>query len=418
MKQTKATIIICLLMSAVMLVSASCAISAKADELSAGYTRKATETGEITDDFKTKVADFSFRLFKGVLTKDNESELVSPLSAIVALAMVTNGADGNTMAQLEAAFGMDIDALNKALYAYTSSLYSATDCKLNLANSIWFRDEKGRLEVEKSFLQTNADWYGAQAFAAPFDNSTIKAINEWCAKHTDNMIKDMVEEIDPDNIMFLFNALVFDAKWAEEFEESEIHDSQFNNYGGGKSTVKMLPSTEKTFIDGDGFKGFAKDYKDGKYSFVALLPDEGKDIYEFIGTLDGEGWMGIWNSRSKNTDVGIKMPQFSYELKMNLNDTLKGMGIVDMFSSGSADFSKLGRSSRGNIYCSSVDQKVFIEVSRTGTRAAAVTQVTMSDECAEIPSEIMVVLDRPFVYALVDNSTGLPFFVGAVTHMK
>ena len=232
MNNKKTTVLLCLVLSVVLLVTSSCAITAKADELSAGYTRKATTKGEITDEFKSALADFSFNLFKGVLTKDNENELVSPLSAISALAMVANGADGNTKAQMEAAFGMDIDTLNKALYAYTNSLYSAKDCKLNLANSIWFRDEKGRLEVEKDFLQTNADWYDAQVFASPFDDSTIKAINEWCAKHTDGMIKKMVEKIDPDTVMYLFNALVFDAKWAEEFEESDIYDAKFNNYSG------------------------------------------------------------------------------------------------------------------------------------------------------------------------------------------
>ena len=325
----KLTVALCLVLSTVLLFSLnSCVLSAA----------KAPNT-EFTSDFNKALADFSFKLFKGVLTKDNENELVSPLSAISALAMLTNGADGNTKAQMEAAFGMDIDTLNKALYTYTSSLYSAKDCKLNLANSIWFRE--GSIEVDKNFLQTNADWYNAQVFASPFDDSTVKAINEWCAEHTDDMIKEMVKMIDPNIIMYLFNALVFDAKWAVEFDLS--YDDKFNNYDESSSTIKMLSSTESTYIEGSGFKGFTKDYKDSKYSFVALLPDEGKDIYDFIDTLNGEGWLNIWNNRNTKSEVIVKMPEFKYELEMNLNDTLKGMCMVDMFSPDSANFYKLVR---------------------------------------------------------------------------
>ena len=228
------------------------------------------------------------------------------------------------------------------------------------------------------------------------------------------MIKEMVKMIDPNIIMYLFNALVFDAKWAVEFDLS--YDDKFNNYDESSSTIKMLSSTESTYIEGSGFKGFTKDYKDSKYSFVALLPDEGKDIYDFIDTLNGEGWLNIWNNRNTKSEVIVKMPEFKYELEMNLNDTLKGMGMVDMFSPDSANFSKLGRST-DNLYCSLVKQKVFIELNRTGTRAAAITQIEISSGSRLKQPKLMVILDRPFVYALVDNSTGLPLFVGAVTHL-
>ena len=106
------------------------------------------------------------------------------------------------------------------------------------------------------------------------------------------------------------------------------------------------------------------------------------------------------------------MPEFTYSVSMKLNDTLKTMGMTDMFGDN-ADFSKLGYSERGNIYCSEVCQKVFIQVDRNGTKAAAITWGGMNDKVAiEARS---VILDRPFVYAIVDNATGLPIFIGAVT---
>ena len=84
---------------------------------------------------------------------------------------------------------------------------------------IWFRDEENRLHVNESFLQANADWYDAQIYAAPFDQSTLKDINTWCKQHTDGMIEKMIDKIDANTVMYLINALTFDAKWATKYEK-------------------------------------------------------------------------------------------------------------------------------------------------------------------------------------------------------
>lgn len=400
-----------LLLAGILLLSGtSCAMQISAEELSKDYERKATEIGEVSEAFKTAMADFSMSLFKGLLTRDDENDLVSPLSAVICLAMIANGADGETKAQMEAAFGMDVDTLNRSLYAYTASLYRAKDCKLNLADSIWFRDEENRLHVNESFLQANADWYDAQVYAAPFDQSTLKDINTWCRQHTDGMIEKMIDTIDENTVMYLINALTFDAKWATRYEKKDVGDGRFTNYDGTQKTVQMLSSEEHTYFSAGNVKGFAKNYAGDRYSIVALLPDEGTDIYDYIGTLDGAGWMNLWNSR-ESASVKVKMPEFTYSASMKLKDTLKAMGMTDMFD-GSADFSKLGYSEHGNLYCSEVCQKVYIQVDRNGTKAAAVTWGAMDGGAIETNS---VILDRPFVYAIVDNATGLPIFIGAVT---
>ena len=225
------------------------------------------------------------------------------------------------------------------------------------------------------------------------------------------MIEKMIDKIDTDTVMYLINALTFDAKWATKYEKKDVGDGHFTNYDGTQKTVQMLSSEERTYFATDGVKGFAKNYAGDRYSIVALLPDQGTDIYDYIGTLDGAGWMNLWNSR-ESASVKVKMPEFTYSVSMKLNDTLKTMGMTDMFSD-SADFSKLGYSERGNIYCSEVCQKVFIQVDRNGTKAAAITWGGMKDKAVmEVHS---VILDRPFVYAIVDNATGLPIFIGAVT---
>jgi len=408
------TSILCLLLVGVLLFSCtSCGLRVSAAELSKGYERKTAEIGEITDTFKTAMADFSMSLFKGLVTKDSENDLISPLSAVICLAMIANGADGETKAQLEVAFGMDVDSLNQALYAYTSSLYRADDCKLNLADSIWLRDEENRLHVNEEFLQTNADWYDAQIYSAPFDDSTLKNINNWCKKYTDGMIEKMIDSIDANTVMYLINALTFDAEWATKYEKEDIKEGEFTNYNGTKNTVEMLSSTESIYLSASGVKGFAKNYAGNKYCIIGLLPNEETDIYDYITSLTGEQWMNLWNSRQTES-VSVKMPEFTYSSSMNLNDTLKAMGMTDMFNRKNADFSKLGYSDIGNIYCSEVCQKTFIQVDRNGTKAAAITWGAMKGEGTAV-EQFSVILDRPFVYAVVDNATGLPVFIGVVS---
>lgn len=388
-------------------------LKTNAIELSKSFSRNTTETVELNEQFKTTMTEFSMKLFKGIMTKDTENDLVSFLSAAICLAMIANGADGTTKLQMEQALGMDIEMLNKCLYAYTSSLYNSDDCKLNLANSIWFRNEENRLHVNDEFLQINANWYNAQVYAAPFDDSTTKDINNWCKYYTDGMIEKMIDTINADAVMYLINALSFDAKWANKYEENDVFDGVFTNYDGKKKNVKMLSSKESVYFSSDKVEGFAKNYSGDKYSFMALLPNKGIDIYDYINSLDGNEWLNLWNTR-KSTPLSAIMPEFTYSSSMKLNDVLKSMGMTDMFEDY-ADFSKLGYSEISNLCISDVSQKTFIQVDRNGTKAAAITWGTAPDSAIE--EKIRIVLNRPFIYSIVDNATGLPIFIGAVTNL-
>jgi serpin B len=417
MKKKSVLSLICLLLAALMLLSlVSCGIVPKASALSDGYTRKTTESGKVTDALVSSLSDFSFDLLQGAIADPNSrgNLLTSPLSAFLCLSLVTNGASGETLTQLENLLGMEIKDLNKALYAYTRSLSSTEDCKVKMANSVWFRDTE-TLHVKESYLQTSADWYDAEQFAAPFNLSTVKEINGWVENNTDGMIDSIID--DPSaiqgSVMYLINTLVFDAKWMVEYEKKQIRDDSFHNYDGSKTAVKMLCSDESIVLRPENGIGFTKKYKGGNYSFVALLPDEGTDIYDFAATLDGEKWLSMWNSKDYYP-ANVKIPEFSYEAGFDLKETLKALGATDMFDEYKADFSALATSENGNIYCSGVHQKCFIDVSRDGTKAAAVTWADMTDSAAEPTSPVNIFLDRPFVYAIVDNTTGRPLFLGIV----
>lgn len=419
----KFTALLSLALSAAMLIGAvlpmaSCALNIKAQELSADYTRKTTETGEVTDAFVAAMADFSMTLFNTTVTADKEggkdNHLVSPLSAMICLAMIANGAEGETLTQMETALGMDIVSLNKALYAYTSNLYTGDNCKVSVADSIWYRDGDDNLVVKEKFLQTCADWYEAQQYKAPFDESTRKDINNWVKKYTDGMIDKILEKpIRPEVMMYVINALVFDAKWLDEYEKSDVKDRPFTSITGAEKQLPTLHSEESTYLIIEGGQGFAKQYKGGAYSFVGLLPDEGVNVYDFAASINGTAWQTMWENRTHET-VYVRFPEFTYDSDMDLTPILQSMGMIDLFNAN-ADLTGLGTYDGASLFCSGVYQKTFIEVSRHGTKAAAVTWG--SNECGSaMPMEPKYVyLDRPFVYAIVDNATGLPLFVGIVT---
>lgn len=408
----------CLLLTATLLLaSTGCHAAAAADELSSGYVRNASVEDSVDEDFSAAAANFAFDLFRGTLADAEDSRLLSPLSALMCLALVANGADGDTLAEMEAVFGMDMDTLNESLYAYTAGLYRGENCKVSLANSIWFRDAD-HLTVYEDFLQTNADWYAAQVYKAPFDETTVRDVNGWVKEHTDGMIESILNEPpDPTTIMYLINTLVFDAKWQEKYEKSDVRERSFRNGDGSRTTVEMMYSDESVALLGDDFLGFAKNYEGNAYSFVGLLPDdENADIYEFAASLTGESWLAAWNDRHY-APVSAGIPEFTYDDYMPLTEALAAMGMEEMFDAQNADFSRLGKSGLGNIYCSSVEQKTFIDVSRNGTKAAAVTWATMECTSAAPMESYVIILDRPFVYAIVDNATGLPLFVGVVNNL-
>lgn len=343
---------------------------------------------------------------------EGENVLISPISVQIALAMTANGANGQTRDEMEALLGGEIalEELNEYLYSYVNALPTDGKYKVSFANSIWFRDRED-FKVYENFLQTNADYYGAQAYAAPFDTETVKQINEWVKTHTDGMIEKVLEKIEEENMMFLINALVFDAEWQSQYDKYAVREGDFTNLAGDVLTAEMMYSEESRYFETDSATGFAKNYKDGKYSFVAMLPNEGVDLYEYIGSLTPEGLMSTLDNM-KTGSVYAVMPKFSYEYQLEMKDLLAELGMPSAVDSG-ADFSRM---SNEELYISGVLHKTFISVAEQGTKAGAVTVVTMDTESAPMYN-LTVTLDRPFVYMIVDNENNLPLFIGTVVDL-
>jgi len=406
-------VIISLLLVCAMAVNLTgCTMKVQAKDLMEGITPNNVDALDDLSSQNADVTDFAIRLFKAS-NENGKNTLISPLSVLCALAMTANGAEEETLAQMEEVLGMTTDELNLYLYSYMKNLPQGDKYKLSLANSIWFTEDE-RFTVNQDFLQTNADYYGADIYKAPFDKQTLKDINNWVKQNTDGMIPEILDQIPPEAIMYLVNALAFEAEWSEIYEKHQVKDGEFTKEDGTKQDVKFMFGSEGTYFEDEKATGFMKRYKGGKYAFVAMLPNEGVSVSEYIASLDGESLNALLANPQYAT-VHTSIPKFETEYKVEMSDILQSMGMTEAFDMYNADFEGLGTSTGGNIYISRVLHKTFISVGEKGTKAGAATIVEMKDGAAAEPTEPKeVYLDRPFVYMLVDCENNIPFFIGTM----
>jgi serpin B len=189
---------------------------------------------------------------------------------------------------------------------------------------------------------------------------------------------------------------------------------------GTRQDVDMMHSEEYTYLEDDLATGFIKYYKDKKYAFVAMLPNEGVTVSQYVDSLTGEHLRELLNNLQDLT-VFASIPKFETEYDIEMSEVLQEMGMTDAFDWQVADFSRLGTYNVDgmNICINRVLHKTFISVSEQGTRAGAATAVEMVAEGAmEIVEFKEVVLDRPFVYMLIDCETNLPLFIGTMMNVN
>lgn len=370
---------------------------------SAGGRTLATSTTEA-------VQKFSVELFRRSV-QGGENVLVSPLSVLMALAMTANGADGETLTQMETVFGCPISELNPYFQSYLARLSSEEMEALRLANGIWFRDSQD-FTVSQSFLQANANYYGASAYQAAFDEATCREINRWVQEHTDNLIEKLLDQMPADAVMCLANALAFNASWEEPYEETQVQPGEFTTAFGQAQSVTMLYSEEDAYLENEEFTGFLKYYEGGAYAFAGLLPREGGSLGQSLDGLTGEKLQTMLEELQQ-IPVDVMLPEFKSEYTVKLQGLLAEMGMPDAFDPLNADFSRMSDGQSG-LYVGEVLHKTVLSLDAHGTKAAAVTGIQTLGSAAPSEETKTVHLDRPFVYLILDCETNLPIFMGTV----
>ena len=395
---------------------------AKAADLMENFTAETVAEAQADDRFREDMFRFACEIFTQIYSRDggDNTTLISPLSIMTALAMTANGAQEETLREMEQVLcgtGLTLDDLNAYLHTYLKALPSSKEASFAFANSIWFKDMEG-FTVEQAFLQKNVNYYGAGVFKAPFDQTTVRDINQWVAVHTHDMIPSLLDRLDEDARMVLINALVFEAKWANPFDsENNVRPDSFTGLSGQTRTVDQMYAQERIYLSDQTCQGFMKPYAGGNYRFVALLPNEDVDFNEFVLSLTAEKLSALL-TKPQYSKVNIMLPKFSYDYDQSLVETLEALGMERAFTDW-AQFDGIGNSRDQGLKISDVLHKTHIDVDNEGTKAAAVTAVMVAQVTAvERPEEIhQVYLDRPFVYMIIDTENSLPLFIGTVTEL-
>lgn len=368
----------------------------------------------LSQSMQNDILDFSVDFFKHQI-EDDENTIVSPQSLYFALGMTINGANGDTQQELINTLckGSDLQEFNDNI----SALINQTDTKTcNIANSIWLRDVQD-LSLNSEFKKSSEEYFKSEIYTKKFDGKFVDTVNKWVSKNTDGMIDTILNEVpSEDTMMYLINAICFDAKWNDKYDDVQINENgKFTNSKGDIQDVVMLNSTEDTYLCDEQSTGFLKYYLGGKYAFMGILPNEDVSINDYMESLTGDSFINLYRSKISGNSVSVKVtiPEFKYTSEYLLNDTLKDMGISSAFDEFSADFSNMIDSNTYKLYMGKVIQKAYIQVDRNGTKASAITSISMNDATAMLET-YQVYLDRPFIYAIMDTDTELPIFMGVV----
>ena len=378
------------------------------------------------------LSSFGLELLQKTREEDKKSTLISPLSVALALSMTANGADGNTLAQFQEVLGggVDLEELNAACAQYLSDyqgLLGSSQCRI--ANSLW-KDHSGG--IYEDFVSKCRGYYSAQVYEAELSEPRIvDDLNSWVSDKTNKMIPQIIDQPFPEETAcLLVNALYLKNKWLNEFDPLSTHERDFRHEDGTSQQVEFLSkhNANLSYLQGKGAQGVVLPYDDGRLAFFALIPDEPSGLGDgtpftmnctptellgyWLNTLEGGDLSQLINNREDALFLSFAMPKFTAEWSGSLEKILPELGLEDAFIPGTANFSSLGDCEEG-YYISQVVHAAKIEVNEKGTEAAAATVVAPAAGSPMQPPEgVTLILDRPFLYGIVDLQNGVPLFLG------
>lgn len=333
----------------------------------------------------------------------NENLVISPYSAGVALSMLAEGAEGQTKEEFNT-------ALNSCIFK-AEDLGSSDTVVVKSANSLWVDDN---FSIRNRYLFLLEKDFDALATVLNFsDPSTVQAINNWCSEHTNGKIKDIIDRLSPGSVMVLANALYFNAPWLNPFEKNLTAKATFNGSSRQSEVEMMFRRGHMNYAEYQGCQLVQLPYEGGRYSMFVLLPAAGMEVNDIIGYLNED----LYNEAMKALapkEVLLKMPKAKLETSLLLNKSLNSMGIKSAFSSA-ANFK--GIAEMGPLVLDQVKQKCYVDISESGTEAAAVTVAQVRMTSVRPSSYVTMTVNRPYLFFIVDTQNSNVMFAGRVMNL-
>lgn len=356
---------------------------------------------------------FAFNLFNSLTSHNSGDNLfISPTSIAIALTLLYNGADGITkeeMAKTLQIQDINLEEVNQSYRDLQQLLTSQKEIELSIANSLWIRQD---FPIKQTFIDTNKKYFQAEVTELDFNKPEAKnTINNWVNNATREKIPEIINSIEPDDVLFLINAIYFQGNWQKEFD-SKLTKNQLFFLANGKTIDYPLMSQkgEFNYYENQDFQLINLPYgKSGKMSMYILLPQKEVNLTTIINKLNNENWQQ-WRSQLVRKKGLISIPKFTLEYESQLNKTLENLGMKTAFNKN-ANFSKL---TEEKVTVSEIKHKTFIKVDEKGTEAAAVTSIGLRTTSMPVDSPFQMIVNRPFFYVIQDNETGLILFIGNI----
>jgi serpin B len=365
----------------------------------------------ITADFR-----FGFKLYSELLQHNGDRNIfISPLSIAFALQMTYNGASEATrqaMARTLELQGLKLHDLNAANGRLKSALESLDPkVQLEIANSLWARQG---IELLPAFIEQNKTSYHAEVQALDFLSPNAPGkINSWVSDKTHGKIQKIVDQISPDTLLYLINAIYFKGKWATQFNPAQTQEENFTLANQSEKRVPMMRQSGRyPYFENEKFQAVSLPYGDKRISMLIFLPKSGTALGEFHRMLTAENWVG-WMNQLRETKGNIRLPRFKVEYETSLKPALSALGMASAFDQR-ADFSQMVAPPT-RAFISDVKHKTFVEVNEEGTEAAAVTSTEMQTVSLKPQENFEMVVNHPFFFVLQDNRSGAILFMGTIT---
>jgi serine protease inhibitor len=361
---------------------------------------------------------FTFKLFHELARKDSAANLFfSPCSVMLCLAMVYDGAQGETrrgMAQALQLSGVDSESFENVVARLRTVLgRHDSDVQLLISNSMWCNQN---IQVDPEYTARVRSVYDADICRIDFSSADAAAgINAWINKKTGGKISHMIGGLDPLAVLVALNAIYFKGLWQRPFvEEATRHESFTTGSGREKRLPRMLQFGRFQYFERRQFQAVKLPYRGSRFAMYVILPSTKSSLAELHQLLTAKSWEH-WTQKFAERAGSLGLPRFKIDCSINLRAALENLGMERAFDHAHAEFGGI-RNEPPLVWVDQVMHRAVGEVNEKGTEAAAATAVVCVSSMRPrrpTPSFTMIV-DRPFLVLIQDELTGTILFIGSV----
>lgn len=381
------------------------------------YTYKSAEAAlpSAYSDFQKNAISFSMELLKTNYSINEDKTVLAPANAYLQLGLIANGSLKDTKNEITNALGksLSLEQLNQCAQYFQSRLAYFRDTSeeelylTNFKNALWCNDI---FDIKKDFLKTDAKYYAIDLYRFLFtDSNSLGKINNW-TKDNSSFDSDAIDTLNDNAYMYQTSTLQIKDNWLEDYATKNVQSGTFNG-SDGTSEVTYNASSEYLLKD-DNSTGFIKSFKNTPLKLCVILPNEDISLSDYINNINSDSFINLIDSMDVLTKCNAYLPDFSKSTSVDLTDSLQNMGIKSIFTE-EARLDNMTKTE--NVHLSQMIQSFDFQISANGISSSEIKEKTTAD--SDLNNKVTVKADRPFIFAVIDNESNIPLYLGVVENI-